>query len=282
MKKSDKKIIFIFVGFVLAIFILSGVLAYFLPFHDPVSNFFKKIYPAAVVWPNYISIQEWEEQIQLARQLDSTASKQAVFDQLVKIKKEQAILHKLHVAIESDSMPDESAHVIKGKNAEYENILKNYFLNDTGFFESAVIWPRVFESNLRIKYNSDFQRNEAAYQKINDILRRIKSGEKFEDLAKNESNDRLSGQLGGDLGFFEHGEILPELEREIAIRPLGKVYDQVVVSRLGYHIIYPIETATKDGKKLWHAKHILIETDGFDQWLVQQLDKYKVWQIVNI
>ncbi|HYF97908.1 MAG TPA: hypothetical protein VD770_02890, partial [Coxiellaceae bacterium] len=74
---------------------------------------------------------------------------------------------------------------------------------------------------------------------------------------------------------------LPELEKEIVIKPLGEVYGQIIVSRLGYHIIYPIETATQDGKKLWRAKHILIAQDGYEQWFANQTREFKTLHIVK-
>lgn len=42
------------------------------------------------------------------------------------------------------------------------------------------------------------------------------------------------------------------------------------MTRNGYHIIYPVEISEQNGKKMWHAKHILIQTTGFDAWLVSQ------------
>ncbi len=68
------------------------------------------------------------------------------------------------------------------------------------------------------------------------ILDQIKKGASFEELAKTNSRDRLSGEKGGDLNTFGKGDLLPEFENVIFKLKIGEVSD-IVKSSMGYHIM---------------------------------------------
>ena len=97
-------------------------------------------------------------------------------------------------------------------------------------------------------------------EQAEEVLKRIRAGEDFEKLAKEFSTDSTKDK-GGDLGWFGHGEMVPEFEKAAYALKAGEVSD-VVQSKFGYHIIKLEEkkTETKDGKseEKVHARHILI------------------------
>lgn len=69
-----------------------------------------------------------------------------------------------------------------------------------------------------------------------EILAKIKDGADFEELAKKYSKDPGSKELGGDLGYFAEGKMVPEFEEAaFALKP-GEV-SEIVKSEYGYHII---------------------------------------------
>jgi parvulin-like peptidyl-prolyl isomerase len=97
--------------------------------------------------------------------------------------------------------------------------------------------------------------------KAEEVLKRVRAGEDFAKLAKEFSTDPGSKEKGGDLGWFGHGQMVPEFEQAaFALQP-GQVSD-IVQTKFGYHIIKLEEkkTETKDGKpdEQVHARHILI------------------------
>jgi peptidyl-prolyl cis-trans isomerase D len=69
-----------------------------------------------------------------------------------------------------------------------------------------------------------------------DLLKQLKGGANFADLAKKYSEDTGSAAKGGDLDWIERGQTLPEFERTaFALKP-GET-SGLVKTEVGYHII---------------------------------------------
>lgn len=88
-----------------------------------------------------------------------------------------------------------------------------------------------------------------AAQKAGEVAELAKSGKDFGELAKEYSDDTLSANKGGDLGYFKKGDLIETLEVAVENTPKGKVSDPVQ-SPAGYHIIKVLEKtkpkSTKD------------------------------------
>jgi peptidyl-prolyl cis-trans isomerase SurA len=81
----------------------------------------------------------------------------------------------------------------------------------------------------------DAQVLQAAQEKANTLLEAIKKGEKFEDVAKKNS-DGPSAAQGGELGYFKRGTLAKELEDKTFSMKPGDVSD-VVRTKQGFIIL---------------------------------------------
>ncbi len=78
---------------------------------------------------------------------------------------------------------------------------------------------------------------DAARAKAEDILKQVKSGGNFADLAKKYSDDPGSAKQGGSLGWIGKGRTVPEFEKAAFSLPKGNTSD-LVQSSYGFHIIH--------------------------------------------
>src|SRR5580700_923772 len=102
-----------------------------------------------------------------------------------------------------------------------------------------------------------------AQRRAEDLLKQLKAGAKFEDLAKKYSEDPGSGKEGGSLGFIGKGRTVPEFEKAAFSLPKGQISD-LVKSSYGFHII------RVDDKQDAHMKTLEEVKDQIEPILKQQ------------
>ncbi|MDR4512160.1 MAG: peptidylprolyl isomerase [Nitrososphaeraceae archaeon] len=69
-----------------------------------------------------------------------------------------------------------------------------------------------------------------------EVLKKLKNGESFSNLAKECSIDGASGKRGGDLGFFRKGKMVRPFE-DVAFKLAKGEISEPVKTEFGYHII---------------------------------------------
>ena len=69
------------------------------------------------------------------------------------------------------------------------------------------------------------------------LIKQIKAGGKFDELAKKHSKDTGSGEKGGDLDFAKPDNYVPEFAKALAALKKGEMTDSPVKSQFGWHII---------------------------------------------
>ncbi len=103
----------------------------------------------------------------------------------------------------------------------------------------AVKFRQIFVSfektDLKEPERSQKKLEKEALAKCKEILRRLKKGEKFEDLAERFSNHKSSVE-GGEMGFVPKGQLPPELEEVLYSASPGLV-EEPIKSTYGYHIL---------------------------------------------
>jgi len=97
---------------------------------------------------------------------------------------------------------------------------------------------------------------EEIKKKAEDVLKQVKKGGKFEDLAKKYSEDPGSKAKGGDLGWITQGQTVPEFEKTAFSLSPGQVSD-LVKTQYGFHIIKVLEKEAAHTKPFDEVKDSL-------------------------
>ena len=140
---------------------------------------------------------------------DGIDKSQAVADKLEELKKRVVVEAFLKKKVE------EQAKIGDAELQEFYNKNKDKF--KTG--------DQVKASHILVKTEPEAQ----------EILKQIKAGGNFEELAKKHSID-AAGAKGGDLGWFGKGAMLPDFEKAVFGLKEGAV-SGIVKTKFGYHII---------------------------------------------
>ena len=99
---------------------------------------------------------------------------------------------------------------------------------------------------------------ERAKEKANDVLKKIRNGASFSELAKKYSDDPVSGENGGSLGEFPEGMMVTEFEN--ALKKLSpKETGEPIKTSFGFHIIQLNEVTPERIKPLEEVKEEIIK-----------------------
>lgn len=99
---------------------------------------------------------------------------------------------------------------------------------------------------------------EEALKEAKKIIKELKNGKKFADLAKKYSKDEASASNGGDLGYFDLSEMVDEFSNAVKELKVDEYTKEPVKSSFGYHII--LKTGEKEKPKLKDVKDKILET----------------------
>ena len=118
---------------------------------------------------------------------------------------------------------------------------------------------------IKVAPEAEADQKTKARQKITAVQKKIKSGEDFAELAQTYS-EGPSSVKGGDLGFFQRGQMVKPFEDAAFALKKDEVSD-VVETRFGYHLIQvtdrrPEGTISYEDAKPRIAQNIKKEKDG--------------------
>ncbi len=117
--------------------------------------------------------------------------------------------------------------------------LRKYYDQHKSDFEQAHgahILIRFQGSQVPLRAGQKDLTDAEALAKAQDLRAKILAGADFADLAKKESDDIGSGNNGGDLGTFKHGQMVPSFD-EAAFKLKPGELSEPVKSQFGYHLI---------------------------------------------
>jgi peptidyl-prolyl cis-trans isomerase C len=158
-----------------------------------------------------------------------------------------------------------------GKTVVTPDELSSYYQRNISDFQ---LGERVRASHIliRVQANADPAEREQARAKATALLGQIKAGKDFAALAKQESQDRGSAERGGDIGYFERGQMLKQFdEAAFALKP--NETSPVVETDLGFHVIRVTDRQAPRTKSLDEVKDVLQE-ELADQHRQQQTQDF--------
>jgi peptidyl-prolyl cis-trans isomerase D len=98
----------------------------------------------------------------------------------------------------------------------------------------------------------------SAKKQIDSVVAQLKSGEKFDELARNYSEDPGSAKQGGDLGGYQSlKRWVPEFAAAARMLDSGKISDPVR-TQFGWHVILSKGRKIENGDTLYALSHILV------------------------
>ncbi|MHA8055291.1 peptidylprolyl isomerase [Aquirufa nivalisilvae] len=115
-----------------------------------------------------------------------------------------------------------------------------------------------------------------AYQKIENLYKKLKAGEDFASLAQRFSDDELTAKKGGNLGFITSLQTQYAFENKVYQLGIGE-YSAPVRTSSGYHLIKILKQRPNQGKI--RLAHILISVPVEAGTLFQVEAKKKIEQV---
>jgi foldase protein PrsA len=286
--KNPKVIVISLVSALVLFLTVMGVGIYAFAWED---GFTKAVsifpYPAAYVNGRFVTYRDYLEQLDVIKNYDrefkkvdfTTEDGKKVLEQARKDTMnrliEDAIVAKeavrLDVKLTGKELTDKFNQLVEsnGGLTSFANVLKQYYKLTPNEFKEEIYRPRLLRQMLADKYSSDEDVNADSKQKAEEILEKIKAGGDFAEIAKQYSQDS-SASVGGDLGYFSKGKMVPEFEKVAFGLKKGETSD-VVKTVYGYHIIRVTDVKGDEIR----ASHILIKTKDFDTWLADSVKEAK-------
>lgn len=204
-----------------------------------------------------ISVSEFTERIKEYPALAhggemSEETKKAFLDNL--IVRELIFQEALHLGIDKDKETIDFIEEMK-KRVVVDKFFKKEVDQKTQVSEEEI--KKFFDENPDEGKSPDEVRASHILLKTREeadvVLKKVKQGAKFEDLAKKFSMDPGSKESGGDLGFFSQGMMVPEFDAVAFKLKVGEVSD-IVQSRFGFHIIKVLEKKAGKQKSVEESK----------------------------
>jgi len=162
-------------------------------------------------------------------------------------KLDQSAAVRAKIALQSDQILANAVYQQLVAGDPDEAALKAYYAahkQDWDEVKARHILIRMQGSKVPVREGHKDLTDAEALAKAKEVRAKILAGAKFEDEAKEESDDTGSGENGGDLGTFGQGQMLPEFDEVVFKAPVGQVTEPVKTV-YGYHLILVEERKSK-------------------------------------
>lgn len=148
----------------------------------------------------------------------------------------------------------------KRNKAVEEYVLDEITDKEIEKYYNEKVYPQVKVSHILITSDANedataeekTKAEENALKKAQDIIKKLNDGEKFESLAKKNSQDKATSSNGGDLGYVDLNEMATEFADAVKELKDNEYTKEPVKTQHGYHII--LKTGEKNKEKLKDIK----------------------------
>lgn len=134
-----------------------------------------------------------------------------------------------------------------------EQTLRRFYDQNRDNFKTP---ERVRARHILVKTQDKPGQEEALKKKAEDLLKQVKAGGDFAELAKKNSDDTVSAQKGGDLDWFSRGQMVKPFE-DAAFTLQPKQISDIVKSDFGFHIIQTTEKEVARTKPFEEVKDLI-------------------------
>ena len=150
------------------------------------------------------------------------------------------------------------------QNSKQEKVVEAYIKDNLTDKEMKDYYDSSIKGDIRASHilisageDATDEEKEEAKKKAQDLIKRLKDGEDFATLAKENSEDTESAKNGGDLGYFNTGDMVEEFEKAAYALDVNEYTTTPVETTYGYHII--MKTGEKDKPSYEKVKSTIIE-----------------------
>jgi hypothetical protein len=211
--------------------------------------------------------------------------KQVVLDHFIERELLENRLKSYGIKITNEEIEEEFNLIVEqiGSIEDVEERLELHYGWGVREFKDKIIIYNLMQRKLgnKVAFDDLLPKNKEAKEKITSIKDSLDNGEDFETIATNESQDPVSAQIGGDLGYFQRGLMVKEFEEAAFNLEKGQISD-IIRTDFGYHIIKQEDKRTsEDGIEEVRARHILIFTTTLEEYMDDISKNTSIWKFVN-
>jgi peptidylprolyl isomerase len=159
-----------------------------------------------------------------------------------------------------------------------QEIQQAYDLNRDRFMQ-----PRQYHlEQIFVASPKDDKNAASAQKKAGEIVAKLGSGTKFEELARTASEHKASAAKGGDMGWAPENQILPAIREKIAGMSKGEI-SAPIRSDAGWHIVRMLDTKPAAPRPLAEVTPLIVaslrqnkQQQDEQLYIVQMLQKTPV------
>lgn len=171
-------------------------------------------------------------------------------EQFARLPQEQRRAAALSALVEIKLLANEAKS--KGLDKDPDYVRRMDFLVERSLHAQTIqkeVTDKITDEEMRARYDKEMAAkppgNEVKARHIlvktkeeaQAIVKDLDAGKKFEDIANEKTTDPSGKGIGGDLGYFSAGQMVPEFEKAaFALNP-GEYTKEPVQTQFGFHII---------------------------------------------